>query len=311
MAESAAAELAGFSVEALHPTFGARVIGLDLAQPLDDDTFGALSDAFGHYGLLVLPDQSLSMEQQLAFSRRFGALEAFPEEAVQKARPEFYNISNVDDAGRLVGGDSVQMRLLQFNALWHTDSSYRTIPAYASILYAIEVPDEAEPGGQTEWADMFAAYDALPDDLRRRMAGRHMVHSPEFDRTLDTSLPPFPNEKKWGLPPVTHPVIRYHPERKRCSVYVSMNVGAEIGGMELEAGRAFHKEIVEAVTQPRFVHRHQWRVGDVGMWDNRRLLHRAIPYDVDRQRRVMRRTTVASTEPVIGPWMIDANSEAG
>ncbi len=311
MEPSDAAVSNGFSVEALHPTFGARVTGLDLARPLGDDIFRAVRDAFERHGLLVFPDQLLSMEQQLAFSRRFGALEAFPEETVRKERPEFYNISNVDDAGRLAGGTSVQMRLLQFNALWHTDSSYRTIPAYASILYATEVPDEAEPGGQTEWADMFAAHDALPDDLRRRMTGRHMVHSPEFDRTLDPSLPPFPNEKKWGLPPVTHPVIRYHPDRKRCSVYVSMNVGAEIGGMDLDAGRAFHKEIVEAVTQPRFVHRHRWRVGDVGMWDNRRLLHRAIPYDVDRQRRVMRRTTVAGTEPVIGPWMVVADAEAG
>ncbi len=300
MAEQAVAEVAGLSVEALHPTFGARVSGLDLARPLDEDTFGAVRAAFERDGLLLFPGQSLSMEAQLAFSRRFGALEAFPEEAVQKERPEFYNISNVDEAGRLAGSTSLQMRLLQYNALWHTDSSYRTIPSYASVLYATEVPDAAESGGQTEWADMFAAYDALPEELRRRMTGRHMVHSPEFDRTLDP-----------GLPPVTHPVIRYHPDRGRCSVYVSENTGAEIGGMDLEAGRAFHKEILAAVTQPRFVHRHQWRVGDVVMWDNRRLLHRAVPYDVDHQRRVMRRTTVADTEPVIAPWMVDATAEAG
>ena len=130
-----------------------------------------------------------------------------------------------------------------------------------------------------------------------------MVHTPEFDRVLDPSLPPFPNEQKWHLPPVTHPVIRYHREKQRCSVYVTTNAGSEIGGMALEAGRALLEEIVSFATQPRFVHRHEWRAGDLVMWDNRRLLHRAIAYDADHQRRAMRRTTVAGSEPILGPWM--------
>lgn len=292
----------------IHPTFGAEIAGLDLSHPLDDATFAALRDAFETYGLLVLHDQSLSMDQQLAFSRRFGPLEAFPEEAVQKVKPEFYNISNVDESNRIAGAKSVQWRLLQFNALWHTDSSYRTIPALASILLALEVPDASEPGGQTEYADMFAAHDALPETMKTRMVGRHMVHTPEFDRVLDPGLPPFPNEKKWGLPPVTHPIIRYHRDKKRCSIYVTANAGSEVGGMELDQGRAFLKEIIAFATEPRFVYRHQWRAGDLLMWDNRRLLHRAVPFDVDRQRRVMRRTTVGGSEPVIGPWMPEAQA---
>ncbi|MFO0997825.1 MAG: TauD/TfdA family dioxygenase [Alphaproteobacteria bacterium] len=292
----------------IHPTFGAEISGLDLSRPLDEATFAAVREAFENHGLLVFRNQSLSMDEQSAFSRRFGPLEAFPEEAVQKVKPEFYNISNVDESNRIAGRDSVQWRLLQFNALWHTDSSYRTIPALASLLYALEVPDASETGGQTEYADMFAAYDAMPESLRTRMVGRHMVHTPEFDRVLDPGLPPFPNEKKWGLPPVTHPIIRYHRDKKRCSIYVTMNAGSEVGGMELDQGRAFLKEIVAFATEKRFVYRHQWQPGDLAMWDNRRLLHRAVPFDVDRQRRVMRRTTVAGTEPVFAPWMPEAQA---
>ena len=157
-------------VKPLHATLGAEIRKLDLSATLADTTFEQVRAAFEHYGLLVFRGQTLTEAQQLDFSRRFGALEAFPEDQqVQRERPEFYHVSNVDAAGRLAGAGSVQVRLLQFNALWHTDSSYRTIPSLASVLYAEEVPDEREAGGQTEYADMLAAYDELPEELRRRM----------------------------------------------------------------------------------------------------------------------------------------------
>jgi taurine dioxygenase/alpha-ketoglutarate-dependent 2,4-dichlorophenoxyacetate dioxygenase len=307
---TAAARAQALDLHRLHSRFAAEVRGLDLAIPLAAATVAALRTALQEHGVLVFRGQSLTADEQIALSRRFGPLEGFPEEAVQKGRAELYNVSNVDEGGRLAGSRSLQWRLLQFNARWHTDSSYRTIPALASILHAIEVPGASETGGQTEYADMLAAYDELPEGLRRRMHGRHMVHTPEFDRVLDPSLPPFPNEKKWSLPPVTHPIVRYHPDRDRSSVYVTTNAGSEVGGMPLDAGRAFLLEIVAFVTEPRFVYRHAWRAGDVVMWDNRRLLHRAIPFDVDRERRIMRRTTVAGSEPVIAPWMIEAGGEA-
>ena len=300
-----------FSVTGLHSAFAAEITGLDLAAPLDEVSIAGLRESFDIYGVLMFPDQQLSPEAQIAFSQSFGPLEDFPDVEMRKHGSKFYNISNVDEADRLFGAQSQHVRQLSGNAYWHTDSSYRVIPALASLLYALEAPADPAAGGQTEWADMFAAYHALPADLQRRLHGRHMVHYYDYERVfLDPDLPPDDAEKRRALPPVSHPVIRWHPERGRCSLYVTNNAGSEIGALDLEAGRALLQEVLEFIGQPQFVYRHQWRAGDLVMWDNRRLVHRLIPYDADKHRRVMRRTTVAGSGPVIGPWMAEAGERA-
>ena len=188
------------------------------------------------------------------------------------------------------------------NARWHTDSSYRFVPSLASILYGIEVLPDGAAGGETGFSNMFLAYEALPEDMKRRLEPLHMVHNYEGIRRLEPEMPPTSAGERDAFPPVSHPVIRVHPDRDgRRSLYFTCNTAREIGGGTLEEGQALHEWLREHVSQPRFCYYHRWRPRDLVMWDNRCLLHRAIPYDYEQHRRVLRRTTVAGSGPVVGP----------
>jgi taurine dioxygenase/alpha-ketoglutarate-dependent 2,4-dichlorophenoxyacetate dioxygenase len=284
-------------IDPLHPSFAACVLDIDLSMVTKSSGSQEIIQAFEQYGLLVFPNQSLTSEGQLRFAKLFGELESFPEATMQKDSEKVYNVSNIDASGNIPTVDDIQILNLKGTQLWHTDSSYRHIPALASFLMALELPDSPE-SGDTEFADMFAAYDSLPDELRTRLKGRHMVHNYEYERIyVEPRLPPIPAAEKALVPPVTHPVLRYHPDRDRHSVYITTNVGGEIGGLNQEEGKKLHKETINFVTQPRFVYRHQWSLGDLLMWDNRRLLHRVLPYPIDTQRRKMRRTSVSDVAP--------------
>ena len=291
------------AITPLHDLFAARLEGVDVAKQLDDESFALVREAFDRYGVLVFPDQRIDAGQQQRLAEGFGVLETFPEESMQKQTPKVYNISNVTESGKLFGRESVQARMLKGTELWHTDSSYRDIPALASFLYALEIPPEIETGGQTEFADMISAYADLPDELRRRLHGRHMVHNYEYERLyVETELPPMSLNEKLNVPPVTHPVIRFHPHNEKCSVYITANVGDTIGGYTYAEGRELHREVLEFVTQRKYVYSHRWAQHDLVVWDNRRLLHRAIPYDMDRYPRIMQRTTVCDVGPPVAPW---------
>ncbi|MCP5155844.1 MAG: TauD/TfdA family dioxygenase [Ectothiorhodospiraceae bacterium] len=303
MATVAQATVAGPSIRPLGSALGAEVTGVDLSRRVDDDTFARIHRAFLEHHFLVFRDQALTVEQQIAFSERFGPLEAFPEKDKQKDAATVYNVANVTADGKKLGSKDIQVIFLKVNARWHTDSSYRSVPSLASLLYCIEpLPDEAV-GGETEYANMFAAHDALPEDLRRQLEPLHMVHYYEYGRRLYPELPPMTHHERVHVPPVCHPVIRVHPDRggKR-SLFFTENAGGEIGGMPLAQGQALHRQLVEHVTDPRFSYKHRWRKGDLGVWDNRCLLHRLREYDEDRYRRVLRRTTVAGAGPVVGPF---------
>ena len=291
-------------VTPLSETFAARIDAIQVAGITRDSGYSEVREALQTFGVLVFPAQILGAEQHLAFANLFGELETFPQPTMQKGSDKIYNVSNVDDTGAMAGAQSLRMLMLKGTHLWHTDSSYRDIPALASFLYAIEIPEADEVGGETEFADMLAAHDALPDDLRRRLAGRHMVHNYEHERIyLERRLPEVPLEQKALQPPVSHPVLRYHPERNRHSVYLSASVGREFSGLPHKQGRALFQETLEFVTQSRFVYRHCWTQGDLVVWDNRRLLHRVLPYDIERVRRVMRRSAVAGSQPPLADWM--------
>ncbi|MDQ2805093.1 MAG: TauD/TfdA family dioxygenase, partial [Pseudomonadota bacterium] len=164
------------------------------------------------------------------------------------------------------------------------------------------LPDEAE-GGETEFSDMFLAYDALPEAMKARLQPLHMVHYYEFGRRLFPELPPVSQQEREFVPPVSHPLVRVHPDRdNRRSLFMTTNAGNEISGMSLEDGQALHHQLAEHVSEPRFCYRHRWRKGDLVVWDNRCVLHRARAYDMARYRRVFRRTTVAGNGPVRGPY---------
>ncbi|MGI9333871.1 MAG: TauD/TfdA dioxygenase family protein [Gammaproteobacteria bacterium] len=306
MSIAAAGTATTFDLNPIGSSLGAEITGLDVSVPFDDATFRAVRQAFEDYHLLCFRSQSLNAEQQIAFTAQFGELETFPEADKTKEAPTVYHVANVSTEGELLGGDHPQSIFQKVNARWHTDSSYRSIPSLASLMYAIEVlPDEAQ-GGETEFSNMFLAYDALSDEMKARLEPLHMVHYYEFGRRLFEALPPISFEERSLVPPVCHPVIRVHAERGgRRSLFFTTNAGNEIGGMTLEQGQALHRQLASHASRPQFCYKHRWRRGDLVMWDNRCLLHRAKGYDMDRYRRVFRRTTVAGAGPIRGPFTRD------
>jgi alpha-ketoglutarate-dependent taurine dioxygenase len=291
------------AIHRLSPTLGAEVVGLDLAQPLDAPTLGRVRDAFQERHMLCFRDQRLTDEQLMAYSVQLGALEAFPEKDKTKGKIEVYNVANVSPEGEHLAVEDPRVIFQRNNARWHTDSSYRFEPSLASILYGVEVLPEGAEGGETGFSNMLLAYAALPDDMKRRLEPLHQVHSYEGIRRLEPTMPPTSPAERDAFPPVTHPLIRVHPDRGgRRSLYFMCNTSREIGGGTLEEGQRLHEWLREWVDQPRFCYYHRWRVFDLVMWDNRVLLHRAIPYDYAKYRRVLRRTTVAGRGPVVGPF---------
>jgi alpha-ketoglutarate-dependent taurine dioxygenase len=291
------------TVNRLSPALGAEVLGLDLAHPLDGATLARVREAFQEHHVLCFRDQRLDDDQLAAFSQQFGPLEAFPEKDKTKGKVELYHVANVSPDGAHLPPQDPRVIFQRNNARWHTDSSYRFVPSLASILYGIEVlPDGAE-GGETGFSNMFLAYEALSDEMKRRLEPLHMVHHYDGIRRLEPEMPPTSATERDAFPPVSHPVVRVHPDRHgRRSLYFTCNTAREIGGGTLEEGERLHDWLREHVGQPRFCYMHRWRVGDVVMWDNRCLLHRAIPYDYAAHRRVLRRTTIAGSGPVIGPY---------
>jgi taurine dioxygenase/alpha-ketoglutarate-dependent 2,4-dichlorophenoxyacetate dioxygenase len=296
-----------FTVSPISPALGAEVVGLDVSRPLDPPTLAAVREAFQDHHLLCFRDQRLDDDRLIAFSKQFGPLEAFPEKDKTKGKIEVYNVANVSPDGEHLADDDPRVIFQHNNARWHTDSSYRYIPSLASIMYGIEVMPEGAEGGETGFSNMLAAYAALPDDMKARLEPLHQVHSYADIRRLEPAMPAMTAEERDALPPVTHPVIRVHPDRDyRRSLYFTSNTSLEIGGMSLEEGQALHRWLVEHVSGPEFCYLHRWRPGDLVMWDNRVLLHRAIAYDYARYRRVLRRTTVAGGGPVMGPFWPEA-----
>ena len=179
-------------------------------------------------------------------------------------------------------------------------------------MYGIEVLPEEAQGGETGFSNMLAAYAALPEEMRRRLEPLHQVHSYGEIRRLEPSLPPMSAHERDALPPVTHPVIRVHPDRgHQRSLYFTSNTSLEIGGGTHEEGVALHRWLVDFVGRDEFCYYHRWRPLDLVMWDNRVLLHRAIEYDYEKYRRVLRRTTVGGSTPIMGPFWPEAQAAAG
>ena len=290
------------SIERVHAKFGARVTGADLARPLDDAAFRTIFEAFNEYSVLVFPKQALGDDEQIDFSRRFGALEQTITSIANKPNVprQIADLSNVDADGNMIDPDDKRMVYHSANQMWHTDSSFKRVPALASMLSGRECPPE---GGETEYASMRVAYERLSNEMKRTLEGRIAVHSFAYSRGLVAKglLRP---EDEAQVPPVEQVLIRTNPVNGKKSIFVASHA-SHIVGLPVEEGRKLIHELIELATEPDCVYRHAWTAGDLVMWDNRCTLHRGRPWDGTKYRRVMHRTTVAGAAPTV-PYELTA-----
>jgi alpha-ketoglutarate-dependent 2,4-dichlorophenoxyacetate dioxygenase len=273
------------------PCFAAEVEGIDMTKPLSPGDVAAIHTGMDTYAVLVFHDQRIDDEQQLAFSRSLGTLEhaigtslRAPDE--YRLPTTFADVSNLDKDNRVFARDDRRRLFAIGNRLWHSDSSFKTIPAKYSLLHARSVPSK---GGNTEFADMRAAYDALDEETRADIEDLVCEHSQLFSRQ-QLGFTDFTDEERARFAPVRQRLVRTHPVTGRKSLYLSSHAGSILGWPVPEA-RAFLRDLVEHATQRQFVYAHTWRVGDLVMWDNRRTMHRARPFPA-HEPRDMRRTTL-------------------
>lgn len=268
---------------------GAQVHGADLSRPLDDATFAAIEAAFDQHGVLVFRDQVITPAHHVEFSRRFGELlENFNAEVHGVAgHPELFVVSNIVEGSRPIGARRV-------GETWHSDMCYSAQPPRATLLYALEIPQlHGLTLGDTEFATAAAAYEALPDAMQQRIARLGAV----FDFCGRTRARGVSEDVARRYPPVTHPIVRTHPRTGRKSLYVMRGDCTGIVGMESEEAQGLIAALADHIVRPEFVYRHRWRRGDIVMWDNCTVQHKAIiDYDLP-QRRLIHRTTVAGPAP--------------
>jgi len=269
---------------------GAEIRGVNLAHPLDDATFAAIEHAYNIHGVIYFRNQGLTPPQQVAFTRRFGEIEfnIFGERWSVPGNPEIVVVSNITERGRAVG-------VRRAGENWHSDMCYTARPPRGTMLYAIEVPElHGLTLGDTEFASAQTAWEALPDPLRHRIEGRRAV----FDFTgRKRAFPPTQQEIDRN-PPVTHPIARTHPYTGKKCLYIMRDDCTGIEGLEPDEAEALIAALADHIVKPEFVYRHRWRPGDLLMWDNCMVQHRAIQdYDLP-QRRLMHRTTMGGTAPV-------------
>jgi len=272
----------------LTPHFAAQIDEADITRPLDDATWAEVRAAFEEHSVLVFRGRTLDDETQIAFSHRFGSLEVTRSMNPAAGTP-FARQSNLDiKTGEFIPTDDRRMIYQLANMLWHSDSSFKPVPALCSLLSARIIPPE---GGATEFVSTRCAYPALPEDMKRRVAGAIAVH--DFSWSRDQIRPGFfTAEERATYPPVRHPLVRTNPVNGRRALFLGAHA-SHIEGMPIEDGRALLKELLDHVTQPQFRYRHEWKEGDLVVWDNRCVLHRATPYDSTRYKRLLQRTTVS------------------
>ena len=280
-------------------TLGAVVSGVRLSA-LGAQEWQAIEAAFHDHAVLVFPGVHVTEAEHLAFSRRFGRLERTLSQ--RTPRPEISLLSNVDRAGEVAGPEGKLGLFLKGNRAWHTDSSFKVVGAKASLLRALEVPSE---GGDTEWADMRAAWDALGAATQQRIDGMRAVHSYAWSQGQQIGGETILTEDEWdALPPVEHPLVRVHPATGRRSLYIGRHA-SHIVGMAEGDGRALLLRLTAEACQPPRLFRHRWAAGDLALWDNRCVLHRGHPWPF-HERRVMERATVAGDGD--NPWAMAASA---
>jgi alpha-ketoglutarate-dependent 2,4-dichlorophenoxyacetate dioxygenase len=286
------------AIRQVHPVFVGEVCGVDITQAVSPEAVAAIEAGMDKYAVLVFRDQAVSDEQQMEFTRNFGSIENarggnVTKDADKRLANGMNDVSNLGKDGQPLGRDSRQRLFNLGNLLWHSDSSFRAIPAKYSLLSARVVNPK---GGDTEFADMRAAYDELDQDTKAEIEPLVCEHSLMYSRG-SLGFVDYTDEEKQLFKPVRQRLVRTHPVTGRKSLYLSSHAGTIIGKPTPEA-RILLNDLKEHATQPRFVYVHKWKVNDLVMWDNRQTMHRGRRYD-EAQARDVRRTTVAGDAPTI------------
>jgi taurine dioxygenase len=274
----------------LTPSIGMEIRGVDLSRPQSEASREAINDALVNHSILLFRDQDLTPEQHIDFSRRFGELEVHVvSDFLLPGYPELFVVSNIVENGRHIGAHG--------GAKWfHSDLSYMAEPSMGSLFHCLECPPE---GGETEFASMYAAFEALPEARQDWLRARNGVH--DYVRHYEEYLShrkPLSEEQKARIPPVSHPAVRTHPTTGREALYLNDTLVSHFEGMSIAESQPILRELTAFATQARFCYRHEWRPGDLVFWDNRSTMHRACPFD-ETQRRLMRRTTIKGDKPFL------------
>jgi alpha-ketoglutarate-dependent 2,4-dichlorophenoxyacetate dioxygenase len=283
------------SVWPVTESFAAEIGDVDLSQPLSEADWAAIDEAYRAYSVLVFPDQRISHDDHIAFARRFGPMDmsmmADMDQKEMRVPLEIADVSNLDSKGKILEPGHRLREFQNGNRLWHTDSSFKKVPANASLLYMQTIPPV---GGQTEFADMRAAYDALPEPTKRKIDGKVAMHSIATSRAkLGFAMSAAENA---AYPRVPQVLVRTHAHSGRKSLYVASHAG-EIVGMADDEARTLLAELTDHATQRQFVYTHRWRANDLVMWDNRCTMHRGLAFDDLRWPRDAQRATTLDVAP--------------
>lgn len=285
------------TIRQIHPVFVGEVEGIDLRRPLDDDEVAAVHAGMDRYAVLLFRGQDITDEQQLAFTESLGPIERpgavsnITKDEQRRLRPELADVSNLDRDNAVLGRDDRRRMFNLGNRLWHSDSSFRAIPAKYSLLSGRIVPSS---GGNTEFADMRIAYDMLDDATKAEVEGLVCEHSLLFSRGA-LGFTELTEEEKANFKPVRQSLVRVHPNTGRKSLFLSSHAGGIVGWPVPEA-RSFLRDLTEHATRREFVYSHSWRQHDLVMWDNRQTMHRVRRFNDTEDVRDMRRTTLKGEE---------------
>jgi taurine dioxygenase len=278
-----------FTTRPLAPGLGAEIIGVDLSQGVDDTLFRAIYDAFLEHQVLLFGVQDLPPGRQVEFARHFGEVQIHVMNQYHAdGFPELYRLSNLDENGNPTGRHPDKGTLA-----WHTDGSWQRVTGHATIIYSEIVP---ETGGETHFCDMYGAYERLSPEWKARIASLRAVHNLDFSRTRRHGEDPMTEAQRKAVPPVDHPIVRTHPDTGRKCVFLGDHAEYVVG-MAYDEGRDLIEELNALIVHPDLVYEHHWRPGQLLVWDNRCVTHRATEYDPATQRRVIRRCTVLGEVP--------------
>jgi len=278
--------------------FAAEITGIDLRNPASPDLLAAIEAAMNQYAVVVIRDQKFNDDQQYAFAAAMGPIEPTP--AVIEGHKHrlkhaaMVDISNLDTDGSVMKTDDRRRMFNLGNLLWHSDSSFKPTPAKHSMLHAREIPPS---GGETQFADMRAAYDALSAEHKARIENLVCDHSLIYSRS-QLGFDAFKPEELVEFTPVPQRLVRRHPGSGRRSIYLSAHIGTIQGWLRPEA-MCYIRDLTEHATQPQFVYTHEWRLHDMVIWDNRCTMHRARPFDDRKYKRDMRRMTLEDSAPTL------------
>ena len=287
--------MATLKIEQIHPDFGARVTGADLTQALPEDVLEEVRIAIDEYSFVLFPDQSMDDDKQLAFTCALGEPEPNHVKLGQEGIIEhFGTIGNVQPDGTAIGNDHKRTIFQTGNNMWHSDSSFREVPSFVSIMCAYEVPEE---GGRTEFVSERAAYNRLPKDEQAKIDPLISIHDYVYSRSKVSADAVTPSHAQ-SLPPIEQKLVRTNPRTGAKNYYVGSHA-KQIAGWSLEDSRPLLDGLLEQATRPEHIYAHAWQVGDVVIWDNRCLLHRGSGYDADKYRRRMRQTRVQGAGPTL------------